>query len=142
MNPRSPRLPERPAWQAPRAALCVATALACAGCASAPAIQPDGTLVRHYLGYVKVVVPQAMDGRGNQPVHTSETTVLGLRVGDGMGLGYVRDRQVHVPLDCRLVVLVANQAQLDQAVARLSVLDGLPGACAAVDLSLSKEEPR
>ena len=41
------------------------TTIALGGCASTANIEPDGNLVRHYLGYVKVVVPQAAVGTGS-----------------------------------------------------------------------------
>ncbi len=112
--------------------LCL-VALALSGCASVGTIEPDGSLVRHYVGYVKVVVPQAA-ARG--AVYTSDVSVLGLRVGNGIGVGYSRDRQIVIPLDCRLAVLVANQAQLDDAVARLNTLFSTRDICVVVNPSL------
>lgn len=109
-----------------------AVALALSGCASVGTIEPDGSLVRHYVGYVKVAVPQAA-ARG--AIFTSDVSVLGLRVGNGIGVGYSRDRQIVIPLGCRLAVLVANQAQLDDAVARLNTLFGNRDICAVVNPS-------
>lgn len=109
------------------------TAVVISGCASVGTITPDGSLVRHYLGYVKVAIPQAA---ANGAVYTSDVSVLGLRVGGGIGVGYSRDRQVVIPLDCRLAVLVANQAQLDDAVARLPTLLRQGEICAVVSSSL------
>jgi hypothetical protein len=114
-----------------------AFSLALGGCASVPVVEPNGSLVRHYLGYVKVAVPQAA---AQNAVYTSDVTVLGLRVGGGVGLGYSRDRQVVVPLDCRLAIFVATQAQLDDAITRLSDLVGKKGVCAVVDHSLETGE--
>lgn len=113
------------------AACCCAAALA--GCGTTARIEPDGSLVRHYLGYVKVVVPQAAS---RNAVYTSDVSVIGLRVGNGVGVGYSRDRQVVVPLDCRLAVMVANQAQLDEALARLPALLDRSGVCAVINPSL------
>lgn len=129
-NQASESLPALPwHWRA----LVPAAAALLAGCASAPVVEPDGTLVRHYVGLVKVVVPQA---HARSPVYSSDVSVIGLRVGGGIGVGYVRDRQVVVPLDCRVVLMVATQAQLDDAVARMpQALDGVK-ACAVVDRSL------
>lgn len=90
-------------------------------------------MVRHYLGYVRVVVPQAEAG---QPVYVSDVSTLGIRVSDGFGVGFMRDKQVVVPLDCRLVVLVATQKQLDDAVEKLSFFKGSPWFCAAVSPTL------
>jgi hypothetical protein len=99
------------------------------GCASAPVIEPDGTLVRHYLGYVKVAIPRAAAQRS---VYVSDVSVLGLRVAEGIGVGYARDRQIVVPMDCRLVLLVATQAQLDAAVERMPMALASANACAVV----------
>lgn len=111
-------------------------AASCLGaCASAPVIEPDGTLVRHYLGYVKVAIPQAVAQR---PVYVSDVTVVGLRMANGIGVGYSRDRQIVVPLDCRLVLLVATQAQLDAAVDRMPAALASANACAVVTPSLAQ----
>jgi hypothetical protein len=111
------------------------------GCTSVATIEPNGSLVRHYLGYVKVAIPQAA-ARG--AVYTSDVSVVGLRIasghdggiGSGIGVGYSRDRQVVVPLDCRVALLVANQAQLDDTIARLTPYISKGSLCAAVSPSL------
>jgi hypothetical protein len=114
------------------------------GCAGAPYLEPDGTLVRHYLGYVRVAIPQAA---GRSPVYTSDVTVYGLRAGgglhkeEGFSLGYARERQVVVPLDCRVVVMVRTQAQLEHAHRALSALVDTGSACAAVSPTLAQEGP-
>lgn len=106
---------------------------AAGGCASSFTVQPDGTMVRRYLGYVRVEVPQA---EGAQPVYVSDVSTVGIRVGDGFGIGFFRDKQVAVPLDCRLVVLVSTQEQLDDAVRKLSFFKDMPDFCAAVSPTL------
>ncbi len=40
----------------------------------------------------------------------------GLRISDGIGIGYMAQNIVAVPLECRVVVLVQNQQQLDRAI--------------------------
>ena len=111
-------------------------AFAMTGCASVATIEPNGSMVRHFIGYVKVAIPQAA-ARG--AMYTSDVSVWGLRVGSGaetgIGVGYSRDRQVVVPLDCRVAVLVANQAQLDDAVMRLNHHINNGRLCAVVDPS-------
>jgi hypothetical protein len=116
------------------------------GCASVATTEPNGSLVRHYLGYVKVAIPQAA-GRG--AVYISDVSAVGLRIASGhdggiwsgIGVGYSRDRQVVVPLDCRVALLVANQAQLDDAVARLTPYISNGSLCAAVSPSLDTTPP-
>ena len=117
-------------------------AFAMTGCASVATIEPNGSMVRHFIGYVKVAIPQAA-ARG--AMYTSDVSVWGLRVSSGaqagIGVGYSRDRQMVVPLDCRVAVLVANQAQLDDAITRLNhhINDGR--LCAVVDPSNQTTPP-
>lgn len=107
------------------------------GCVSSGTVQPDGTLVRKYFGYVRVEVPQA---EASSPVYTSKVTTIGIRVDNGVGVGFIEDSQVVVPLDCRLVVLVANQAQLDQAINQMSLFKNMPGVCTAVSPTIKSGE--
>lgn len=113
-------------------------------CAGAPYLEPDGALVRHYVGYVRVAIPQAA---ARSPVYTSDVIVYGLRAGgglhkeEGFSIGYARERQVVVPLDCRVVVVVRNQAQLEHAHRALSALVDTGSACVAVSPILAPEGP-
>ncbi len=95
-------------------------ALALGGCA-----QTAGGDVTHYFGWVRVERPRTSD----QSVVADHYTSVGLRVRDGVGLGYAREQRVYVPLDCRLVVLVRNQAQLDRAIDQLQSTFGRDGLC-------------
>lgn len=113
-------------------------ALLLSACSTTASIQPDGTLVRHYLGYVRVVVPQA---QADHPVYVSNVSTLGLRFADGVSVGYVRDKQTVVPIDCRFVLLVSTQKQLEDALQKLSLFQGMPNVCAAVSPTLQKGNP-
>jgi hypothetical protein len=114
-------------------------------CAGAPYIEPDGTLVRHYLGYVRVAIPPAA---ARSAVYDSDVTVFGVRAGGGLheergfSVGYARDRQLVVPLDCRVVVLVRNRAELEHAHRALSALVDTGAGCVALSPSLTSEAPR
>ena len=112
------------------------------GCAGVTTVEPNGSMARHFIGYVKVAMPQAA-ARG--ATYTSDVSVWGLRVGSGaeagIGIGYSRDRQIVVPLDCRVAVMVANQAQLDDAVVRLNHHINNGGLCAVVDPSRETNPP-
>jgi hypothetical protein len=105
-------------------------AVALSACALGTTVHADGSATRHYLGYVAVTMP-----RPGGKVYSSETSVVGLRIDNGVGVGYVRDRMVVVPLDCRTVLLVANQRQYDGAVRHLHELGAQGSACAALDPS-------
>ena len=100
-----------------------------AGCAPLATVNSDGTISHHYFGYVKVVVPQSYSSEGQ--IHAVDVTSVGLQVRDGVGVGYFRDNRIVVPLDCRLVVLVKNQGQLDNAVDSLKAMGG-NNICASI----------
>lgn len=72
----------------------------------------------HHVGYVKIVeVEGSADGVASKSVRT-----IGVRVGSGIGVGYFDEKRVAVPLDCRLVIIVQTQVQLDEALRRLEGL--------------------
>ncbi len=80
-------------------------------------IQPDGTRMQHYFGYVRVMMPPSHPA---ETVQATDVTMVGLRIVNGIGVGYLHDYRLAVPLDCRLVVLVQNQQQLDHAIQNLT----------------------
>jgi len=81
-------------------------------------VNPDGTIAHHYVGYVKVLIPPSYGDA--KYIHAVDVTSVGIQVRDGVGVGYFRDQRLAVPLDCRVVVLVRTQAQLDHTVAMLN----------------------
>jgi hypothetical protein len=109
-----------------------ALAFAClllAGCSGATTVLPEGYVARHYLGYVKLVVPDRHSTSAG--VSASDVKALGVRIENGVGIGYFHDQQVITPLDCHVVVLVRNEQQLRDAVERLTTSIG-EDLCAAV----------
>lgn len=65
-----------------------------------------------YFGWVRVVTPKP-DASGKSPIVSLDTSSVGLRVEDGIGVGYFRDQRFYIPLDCRVVVFVKDRQQLD-----------------------------
>lgn len=116
----------------PRAATAIVAA-ALSGCATVDSVQSNGQLVRHHFGYVRIAVPSPEVGR---TVYASDVATLGMRVSDGISLGYTREKFVVLPLDCRLVMLVATANQLNDAMEELSQFKNAPGICAAVSPTL------
>lgn len=87
------------------------TFLACllVGC-----ISQDGTTTYH-IGYVKILeVEGSTDGVTSKSIRS-----IGVRVGSRIGVGYFDERRVAIPLDCRLVIIVKDQSQLNEALQRL-----------------------
>ena len=104
----------------------------------------DGSLVRHHFGYVKVITPAVH--APDVPVQALEVETFGIWVGidgrdrgltdtaTGFGIGYRLDERLLVPADCRSVIRVTTQNQLNQL---LSVLQNVPeggvGVCVVQD---------
>jgi hypothetical protein len=66
-----------------------------------------------YFGIVRVVTPDTTSNNG-APVAASDTSAVGLRIQDGVGIGYFHDQRYALPVDCRIVIFVQNKEQLDQ----------------------------
>ena len=86
-----------------------------------------------YFGIVRVVTPPvaANAAAGTAaPVTAVDTQAFGFRVTDGLGLGYFHDQQYEIPPDCRVVVFVQNQQQLEQIAREFA--DFKEGICSTV----------
>jgi hypothetical protein len=86
--------------------------LLASGCATV-STQDDGKLVRHYIGYVRVIYPETFPQ--DKGIVVSEVKTIGLNFARGIGIGYFHEREERIPMDCRLVVRVTNKEQLDRA---------------------------
>ena len=112
-------------WLLALLVLCLIT-----GCGPITTVRPDGVVERHYVGYVKVLVPDSHFKEGK--VSASDISALGLRIENGVGIGYFRDREVTTPLDCKVVFLVKDSKQLEETVNFLQTRLGENNICAAV----------
>lgn len=125
---------ENPAGTYPVGALGVlnwvaGTFLACllAGCTYYSGTYHSGTTTHHF-GYVNVLeVEGSTDGVTSKSIRS-----IGVRVGSGIGIGYFDERRVAVPLDCRLVIIVKDRSQLDEALQRLESQHGRE-LCVAIE---------
>lgn len=97
---------------------------------SAVSVREDGSSVRHHFGYVRVITPPTVsDSRKYQAM---EYSTFGLRVENGLGIGYYHERNEYIPLDCRIVIRVMNEQQLKDVLQTLSFLKK-EGLCVTVD---------
>ena len=100
----------------------------------------DGELVRHHLGYVRVISPSVYSPEG--PVQAVAVSNYGLwldvdrrksnqRTGSGAGIGYRANYQNILPESCRIIFRVATKEQFDASVALLDSLikDGGEDLC-------------
>ena len=91
------------------------TALALAtltGCTSFTGMDDRGASVQRYFGYLEVTQPPLVNMPPNAEVEG--VRVYGIKVEQGFTLGYSDTNVVRVPIDCRAVILVKTQEQLDQ----------------------------
>lgn len=97
-------------------------------------IVPGGTVDGHYLGYVRVV---ADPDRVTPDMSRSRLESVGIWVEiepasrglDSAGLGYRHAERLRFASDCRLAIIVENEAQLSAARALAESLEGV-NACA------------
>jgi hypothetical protein len=89
-----------------------------AGCTPITTIRQDGSEVRHYFGYVRVIEPLAAGP--DEQFKVLEVETLGFRIEKGLGFGYFHERNEYIPLDCRLVIRVTSKQQLEEVLETLS----------------------
>src|SRR5688572_16805637 len=98
-------------------ALLLVAAAFLTGCSGITRVRPDGATVRHYIGYVQVVIPAHAASEGQFEV--MEISNYGLRFYNGFGLGSSREYREYIPLDSKLVVRVQNEKQMNHVLEML-----------------------
>jgi hypothetical protein len=101
-------------------------------CACTTVDAGKGGATATYFGIVRIETP-ASTGGGGQPVIATDARGFGLRLHDGIGAGYFHDQDYQVPPDCRVVIFVQTQEQLDQLSNKLA--DFKEGICGTVKSS-------
>lgn len=104
-----------------RAAVLVAPLLV-ASCAPTTTVDERGRTVEHHFGYVRVIKPPGIGGGADFSAEGVET--YGVRVASGLTLGYTDTQRISVPLDCRVVAIVRDRAQLDHLIDMLNLAEG------------------
>ncbi|MBI5190744.1 MAG: hypothetical protein HZA22_08725 [Nitrospirae bacterium] len=88
------------------------------GCFAFTTTCDDGSKVHHYLGYARVIenprYPEDAKFGG------LEDEIYGIRIENGLTIGYSHRKEEYFPFDCKLVVKVKDKEQLDEAVKLLS----------------------
>lgn len=86
-------------------------------CTAPVTYDEQGRRVEHHFGYVRVVLPpKAAEG---EDFRVEGIRTAGITVGDGVGVGYIERNRTWIPLDCRIVIFVKDQQQLDDALDNL-----------------------
>lgn len=97
-----------------------------AGCAPAVDTRADGARVEYYIGFVRVYRPPADKGLTALSVKN-----LGIAAGSDFSVGYEgRDEVYLAPDQCRIVVIIRAEKELDHALEQLRKL-GRDDLCSA-----------
>ena len=100
------------------------------GCTGLQAVDERGRTVRRYFGYLEVIDPPTTNLPPDAEVRGGR--VYGVKVENGVTLGYSETSVVRVPFDCRAVILVKTHEQLDQIEQLLNGIAKEGDICGAV----------
>ncbi len=92
----------------------------------------DGNAVSHHFGYARFEVPSTVSKNTKEDFKVNEIRTWGIRVKNGFGIGYSRERNEYIPLDGRLVIRVTDKDQIPKVLNILKNLDK-EGLCVTVD---------
>jgi hypothetical protein len=108
--------------------LVASVALGLTGCANYRSNEiAAGDTVRMF-GFVTVEKPLL---HGPDAMDVTGLKVVGLRFEEGVTIGYAKESWVHVPMDCRMVVIVQDDSQLGRVLDVLKKMEG-DALCATV----------
>ncbi len=79
------------------------------GCTTTTYKFKDGSSSSSYFGYIKFIEPPTLSP--NDDFKVVEIEAYGIRIMNGLGLGYFHERLETIPLDCRIVIRVMNREQ-------------------------------
>jgi hypothetical protein len=89
---------------------------------SGTSLDERGRRIEHHVGYVKVIKPPRSGGP--EEFGAEGTLTYGLWFGAQSGIGYTKQNWLNLPLDCRVVIVVHDKAQLAWVIETLSELEG------------------
>lgn len=92
----------------------------------------NGNVVSHHFGYTRFEAPSSVSKNTVGDFKVNDIRTWGIRIERGVGIGYSRERNEYIPIDCRLVIRVANEEQLEKAQNLLTNLEK-EGLCVTVD---------
>jgi hypothetical protein len=96
----------------------IGIATCCCACTPLTTVREDGSEIKHHFGYIREIIPPTKSGTEKFVLH--EYTTFGLRIANGIGFGYFHERNDYIPPDCRVVIRVADDVQLNEVVRILS----------------------
>jgi hypothetical protein len=88
--------------------------------------------VSHHFGYTRVEAPPTISKNTEEEFKANDIRTWGIRISEGVVIGYSHERNEYIPLDCRLVIRVANEEQLEKVLNMLKHFEK-EGLCLTVD---------
>jgi hypothetical protein len=102
-----------------------------AGCSTKTTVDKDGRIIVHRFGYFKTI--QSPVYPENKNINVKGITLIGLSAGEGFTVGYKSNETIEIPLDCRVIVIVKSDSQLQHLIKELNLI-GKEDLCAAVSV--------
>lgn len=110
--------------------LAFCSSLALTGCSTSHVtLDEKGRTIIHHWGYTRIVKPPLSQNDAQMNVTGYE--VVGFSVGEGFTVGYENNHVIQVPTDCRVLVIVRDQAQFEHLLGQLDLI-GAKDLCATV----------
>lgn len=83
-------------------------------CFSSKTKGKNGNVVSHHFGYTRFQAPPSASKNTEGDFKVNDIRTWGIRISKGVGIGYSRERNEYIPYDCRLVIRVANEEQMEK----------------------------
>lgn len=91
-----------------------------------------GHVISHHFGYTRFEAPPSVSKNTDGDFKVNDIRTWGIRISRGVGIGYSRERNEYIPLDCRLLIRVANEDQMEKVQHLLTNLEK-EGICVTVE---------
>lgn len=106
------------------------TSIFLSGCATSHvSVDDKGRTLIHHWGYTRIIKPPLVSP--NNELNVTGYQLLGFSVGEGFTLGYKANELIQVPTDCRVLVVVNDQAQFNHLLDHINTI-GATDLCATV----------
>lgn len=88
------------------------------GCISTVSVNELEQPVTRNFGYTKIIRPKSI----GDDINASQITNFGLSFEQGVTLGYKKDFKIQIPINCHIVFLVKDKAQLDYLIEKIPAI--------------------
>lgn len=108
----------------------ILVSISLAGCATSHvSVDNKGRTLIHHWGYTRIIKPPLVSP--NNELNVTGYQLLGFSVGAGFTFGYKANELIQVPTDCRVLVVVKDQAQFNHLLDHINTI-GATDLCVTV----------